>query len=47
MPDEFSEIPQWSYDPLFSDDEIAREIERRWFLSGRRRPGQGSHVSGR
>jgi mitochondrial fission protein ELM1 len=47
MPDQFTEVPQWSYDPLFSDDEIAREIERRWVASGRGRPGQGSHASGR
>jgi uncharacterized protein len=47
MPDEFSHVPDWSYGPLFSDDEIAREIERRWIASGRGRPGQGSHAGGR
>ncbi len=47
LPSEFTDIPQWSYVPLFSDDEIAREIERRWVASGRGRPGQGTHARGR
>jgi len=43
LPDKLDAIPQWSYAPLFSDDEIAREIERRWLLSGRGKGGQGAH----
>jgi Mitochondrial fission ELM1 len=41
LPDKLDAIPQWSYAPLFSDDEIAREIERRRLLSGWGKPGQG------
>jgi len=44
LPDELDAIPSWSYAPLHSDDEIAREVERRWQASGRGRPGQGAHA---
>jgi mitochondrial fission protein ELM1 len=44
LPDELSAIPQWTYAPLHSDDEIAREIERRWRASGRGQPGQGANA---
>src|SRR5688572_6083010 len=30
LPDRVAEFPRWSYPPLFSADEIAREVERRW-----------------
>jgi mitochondrial fission protein ELM1 len=30
LPDRLDAIPQWSYEPLHSVDDIAREIERRW-----------------
>ena len=30
LPDRLDVIPDWSYEPLQSADEIAREIERRW-----------------
>jgi mitochondrial fission protein ELM1 len=30
LPDELTSIPAWSYEPLHSVDDIAREVERRW-----------------
>jgi mitochondrial fission protein ELM1 len=30
LPERVAEFPQWSYPPLFSADQIAREVERRW-----------------
>ena len=45
--DELDAIPDWAYAPLNSDDEIAREIERRWRVSGRGQPGQGVDASRR
>jgi len=30
LPDHLDAIPKWSYEPLHSADDIAREIERRW-----------------
>ncbi len=44
LPDEIDAIPSWSYAPLNSSDEIAREIERRWLASGRGEPGQGANA---
>jgi mitochondrial fission protein ELM1 len=30
LPERVAEFPRWSYPPLFSADQIAREVERRW-----------------
>ena len=30
LPERVAAFPQWSYPPLFSADQIAREVERRW-----------------
>lgn len=30
LPDRLDAIPQWSYEPMHSAEDIAREIERRW-----------------
>ncbi len=39
LPEVVDAIPSWSYAPLNSAEAIAREIERRWQLSGRARRG--------
>lgn len=44
LPERLETIPDWSYEPLHSVDEIAREVERRWHqralvLSGEGRRG--------
>jgi len=30
LPDVVDKLPEWTYEPLHSVDDIAREIERRW-----------------
>jgi mitochondrial fission protein ELM1 len=40
LPERFDAIPSWSYEPLHSVDDIAREIERRWLAR------QGVRVGG-
>jgi mitochondrial fission protein ELM1 len=37
LPERFDAIPSWSYQPLHSVDDIAREVERRWLSRGRER----------
>ena len=38
LPDRFDRIPDWSYEPLHSVDDIAREVERRWLAREAGRP---------
>jgi len=39
LPDRLDAIPDWSYEPLHSVDDIAREIERRWLARANARSG--------
>jgi uncharacterized protein len=39
LPERLDAIPSWSYEPLNSVDEIAREIERRWLARAAQRSG--------
>jgi len=39
LPERLDQIPSWSYEPLNSVEEIAREIERRWLASAAQRSG--------
>jgi mitochondrial fission protein ELM1 len=39
LPPRVIELPRWSYEPLQSADELAREVERRWLLSRGRAQG--------
>lgn len=39
LPDRFETIPEWSYEPLHSVDDIAREVERLWLARAAGRPG--------
>ena len=36
LPERLDAIPEWSYEPLHSVDDIAREIERRWLARAAR-----------
>lgn len=39
LPEHFDAIPSWSYEPLHSVEDIAREVERRWLLKAAARSG--------
>jgi uncharacterized protein len=38
LPARLNELPRWSYEPLQSVEEIAREVERRWLKRAARQP---------
>jgi mitochondrial fission protein ELM1 len=40
LPERFDAIPAWSYEPLHSVEDIAREVERRWLARADRRAGE-------
>lgn len=39
LPDRVDALPQWSYEPLHSAEDIAREVERRWLARKAQQPG--------
>ncbi|HEY7669469.1 MAG TPA: mitochondrial fission ELM1 family protein [Hyphomicrobium sp.] len=42
LPEHLDAMPSWSYEPLHSVDDIAREIERRWLAGAAARSGVSS-----
>lgn len=39
LPDRVDALPEWSYEPMFSAGDIAREVERRWLAHKARHSG--------
>lgn len=39
LPDRLDSLPQWSYEPLHSTEDIARELERRWLAHRQKHSG--------